>query len=354
MNELKVTLTKNKKAKPDMKNVQFGKVFTDHMFVMEYDAEKGWYDPRIEEFHNFSICPGSAVLHYGSEIFEGMKAYRTSNGEINLFRPSENFKRMNKSATRMTLPNIDEDFALETLKKLVDIDRDWVPKEEGTSLYIRPFMFANDESISVAPISKAEFAIIMSPVANYSKNGLSPQKILIEDSDVRAVRGGTGEVKCGGNYGGAHRAELKAEEKGYNQVLWLDGVERKYIEEVGCMNVMFKIAGKVVTPELTGSILPGITRKSVLHILKDKNIHCEETKISKDDLIKAVKNNTLEEAFGCGTAAVISPIGHLFLDGVDYEINNNKIGDVSQMLYDTIVGIQRGNIEDKYKWILKV
>ena len=283
-----------------------------------------------------------------------MKAYLTEDGKIQLFRPYENAKRMNSSADRLCLPEIPEEDFVEAIKKLVEIDKKWIPTAKGTSLYIRPFMFGNDETLGVHTVHHSMFVIILSPVGSYYKEGLNPVKILIETEDVRAVRGGTGFAKCGGNYAASSRAGKKAEEKGYSQVLWLDGVERKYIEEVGAMNVMFKINGEVVTPALLGSILPGITRKSCLEILKKEGIKATERLLSLEELTNAVENGTLEEAWGCGTAAVISPIGLIEVNGKKYEINNGKIGPVSQMLYDKITGIQTGKVKDEFNWIVEV
>ena len=352
--EIKIIKNENPKAKPDSNSLGFGKYFTDHMFIMDHDYENGWHNARIVPYGNLSLSPASTVLHYGEEIFEGMKAYYTEDGKIQLFRPYENAKRMNSSADRLCLPEIPEEDFVEAIKKLVEIDKDWIPKAKGTSLYIRPFLFGNDETLGVHTVHHSMFVIILSPVGSYYKEGLNPVKILIETEDVRAVRGGTGFAKCGGNYAASSRAGKKAEEKGYSQVLWLDGVERKYIEEVGAMNVMFKINGEVVTPALLGSILPGITRKSCLEILKKEGIKATERLLSLEELTKAVENGTLEEAWGCGTAAVISPIGLIEVNGKKYEINNGKIGPVSQMLYDKITGIQTGKVKDEFNWIVEV
>ena len=352
--EIKIIRNENPKAKPDSNSLGFGKFFTDHMFIMDHDYENGWHNARIVPYGNLSLSPASTVLHYGEEIFEGMKAYYTEDGKIQLFRPYENAKRMNNSADRLCLPEIPEEDFVEAIKKLVEIDKDWIPKAKGTSLYIRPFLFGNDETLGVHTVHHSMFVIILSPVGSYYKEGLNPVKILIETEDVRAVRGGTGFAKCGGNYAASSRAGKKAEEKGYSQVLWLDGVERKYIEEVGAMNVMFKINGEVVTPALLGSILPGITRKSCLEILKKEGIKATERLLSLEELTNAVENGTLEEAWGCGTAAVISPIGLIEVNGKKYEINNGKIGPVSQMLYDKITGIQTGKVKDEFNWIVEV
>ena len=348
--EIQIIKTENPKEKPESSVLGFGKYFTDHMFIMQYSREEGWHDAKIIPFGNLSLHPASTVLHYGSEIFEGMKAYRRADGEVQLFRPIENVRRMNNSAERLCLPEIPEDDAMQILDTFVSLEKDWTPAAPGTSLYLRPFMFGNDETLGVHAVHHATYVLIASPVGSYYKEGINPVKIMIEDEDVRAVRGGTGYAKCGGNYAASNRAGQRAEEKGYSQVLWLDGVERKYIEEVGAMNVMFKIGGEIVTPKLTGSILPGITRKSCIEVLRDEGYTVHERLLSVDELGEALKNGTLEEAWGCGTAAVVSPIGELCYKGVKYTINNGEIGKVTQHLYDTLTGIQWGKIEDTRGW----
>lgn len=347
---ISITKTTAPKAKPDSSTLGFGKIFTDHMFMMDYTPEKGWHDARIVPFGLLSIHPACTALHYGSEIFEGLKAYRRADGKVQLFRPMENIRRMNNSAERLCLPQIPEDLAMEVLTTFVKMEQDWTPSAPGTSLYLRPFMFGNDESLGVHSVHHATYVIIASPVGSYYKEGINPVRIMIEDTDVRAVRGGTGYAKCGGNYAASNRAGQKAEEKGYSQVLWLDGVERKYIEEVGAMNVMFKIDGVVVTPKLTGSILPGITRKSCIEVLKKKGMPVEERLLSVEELGKALADGKLEEAWGCGTAAVVSPIGELCYKDQKYVINDGKIGKVTQELYDTLTGIQWGKVEDPFGW----
>ena len=354
--EIKIERNPNPAAKPaDESKLGFGRVFTDHMFTMEWDKGRGWHGAKIVPFGYLSIHPSSTVLHYGSEVFEGLKAYRqTGTGRIVLFRPEENFKRINRSALRMGLPELDVDFAIESLKMLVALEADWVPHGEGTSLYIRPFMIGDDEHLGVHGVEHVRYYVILSPSGSYYAAGINPVDIMIEDEDVRAVRGGTGEAKCGGNYGASVRAGDRAEQKGYSQVLWLDGVERKYIEEVGSMNIMFKIAGKVCTPVLNGSILPGITRKSILELLRAGGEEAEERRISLEELIAAAENGTLEEAWGCGTAAVVSPVGRLAYGDKLYTINGGKIGPVTQRLYDTVTGIQWGKLPDKLGWIVPV
>ena len=324
------------------------------MFVMDYEAGRGWFDARIVPFGNISLHPASTVLHYGAEIFEGLKAYRAADGSVRLFRPMENIKRMNNSAERMCLPLIDEGEFLEILEKFVKLEEKWVPSSFGTSLYLRPFMYGNDEHLGVHTVSRATFMLIASPSGSYYKEGINPVKIMIESEDVRTVRGGTGYAKCGGNYAASTRAGDRASKKGYSQVLWLDGVERKYIEEVGAMNVMFKIGGEIVTPMLTGSILPGITRKSCIEVLRNLGYKVTERLFSVDELVAALKDGSLEEAWGCGTAAVVSPIGKLMYEDVEYEINGGKIGEVTGKLYDILTGIQWGKIEDTYGWVHEI
>ena len=351
---ISITKTTCPKEKPDSSVLGFGKYFTDHMFMMDYSREEGWKNARIIPFANLSLHPASTVLHYGSEIFEGLKAYRRADGKVQLFRPIENIRRMNSSADRLCLPQIPEDLALEVLTKFVELEQDWTPSAPGTSLYLRPFMFGNDESLGVHAVHNATYVIIASPVGSYYKEGINPVKIMIEDQDVRAVRGGTGYAKCGGNYAASNRAGERAEKQGYSQVLWLDGVERKYIEEVGAMNVMFKINGEIVTPMLSGSILPGITRKSCIEVLKKEGYKVSERLLSIDELEAAMENGTLEEAWGCGTAAVVSPIGELCYKGKKYTVSEGKIGEVTQHLYDTLTGIQWGKLEDSFGWTFPI
>ncbi len=351
--EIRIENTKTPGVKVT-ENLGFGKHFTDHMFMMDYNVEKGWYDARIVPFANLSLHPAATVFHYGAEIFEGLKAYRIADGSVQLFRPIENVRRMNNSADRLQLPTMPEEEMLQAITEFVKHEQDWVPYGAGESLYLRPFLFGNDEALGVHGIENSRFVIIASPSGSYYKEGINPVKIMIEKDDVRAVRGGTGFAKCGGNYAAANRAGAKAEEKGYTQVLWLDGVERKYIEEVGAMNVMFKIAGEIVTPMLSGSILPGITRKSCLELLREEGYKVSERLLCVDELLEACEKGTLEEAWGTGTAAVVSPIGKLSFDGKEYIINNNEIGETTQHLYDTLTGIQWGKIEDKHGWIVKI
>ena len=352
--EIKMNRTPSPKQKPDANHLGFGQYFTDHMFVMDWSSDAGWHDARIEPFGNLSLHPAATVFHYGAEIFEGLKAYRRPDGDVQLFRPWENIKRMNHSAERLSLPQVDEAFTLDALKQFVALEKDWVPSAPGTSLYLRPFLFGNDETLGVHTIHHAKFIIIASPVGAYYAEGLNPVKIMIETRDVRAVRGGTGYAKCGGNYAASMRAGDRAAAEGYSQVLWLDGVERRYIEEVGAMNVMFLLDDTVVTPQLTGSILPGITRMSCIELLKEMGCKVEERLLPVEELSKALKEGTLKEAWGCGTAAVISPIGELRMGPAHYQVADGGIGKLSQKLYDTLTAIQWGTAPDTHGWTCKV
>ncbi len=348
---IKIELTNNPKEKPqDESKLGFGHHFSDHMFIMDYDTGEGWHDARIVPYQNLSLSPAAMCLHYGQEVFEGMKAYKRVDGSIGLFRPLENFKRLNLSNERLVIPAIDEDFCLEALKKLIEIDADWVPTSEGASLYIRPYIIAVDPFLGVKPGDKYMFIIILSPSGAYYSTGLNPVSIYVEQNYVRAVKGGMGFAKTGGNYAASLIGQDEAHKENYAQVLWLDGVERKYIEEVGAMNIFFKIDGKIVTPELQGSILPGITRKSTLKICEQWGLDVEERRISIQEISDAYDNGKLEEVFGTGTAAVISPVGVLKWGDKVMKIGEGKIGDISQKLYDTMTGIQYGKIADEFGW----
>ena len=355
MLDIKIIKTTEPKAKPAAgQKLGFGKIFTDHMFVMNYTEGKGWHDPRIEPFHNISLSPAAMVYHYGQEMFEGLKAYKGEDGQVYLFRPDMNAKRTNATNDRLVIPQIPVEDFVQAVSAVVDVDRDWIPTEPGTSLYIRPFIIATDEFLGVAPSKTYLFMVILSPSGAYYESGLAPVGIWIEDEYVRAVRGGIGFAKTGGNYAASLIAQQKAHDAGYSQVLWLDGVERKYIEEVGAMNIFFKIAGKIITPSLNGSILPGITRNSVLQLCRNWGYEVEERKISADELLEAQANGTLEECFGTGTAAVISPVGKLRYKDDVMTIAGGEIGPVSQKLYDTITGIQTGRLPDENGWRVKV
>lgn len=353
--EIKIERTKNPKTRPtDESKLGFGNYYTDHMFVMNYDEGQGWHDARIVPYGPVELDPAAMCLHYGQEVFEGLKAYRCADGEIRLFRPDKNMARLNLSNDRLCIPAIDEEFAVEAIKTLVKVEEDWIPSAEGTSLYIRPFIFATDAHVGVHPAKHLLFMIILSPVGAYYPEGLNPVKIYVETKYVRAVKGGMGFTKTGGNYAASLKAQDEADKAGYTQVLWLDGVERKYVEEVGTMNVFFVLDGEIVTPNLQGSILGGITRMSCLEILKSWGLNVSERRISIDELAQAYDEGRLLEAFGSGTAAVISPIGELKWGDKIMKINNGEIGEISQKLYDTLTGIQWGKIEGPEGWSVKV
>lgn len=356
MTENQITLTRvmTNKAKPASDQLEFGKHFTDHMFVMDYHIDKGWFDPRIVPYQPITLDPAAMVYHYGQTVFEGLKAYVTSDKGVHLFRPEENIKRLNRSNMRMCIPTIDETMALAAIKQLVSVERDWIPSAPGTSLYIRPFVIATEPYLGVAPSKQYKFIIILSPVGAYYKEGINPVKIAVEDEYIRAIKGGTGEAKTAGNYAGSLIAQEKVVENGYAQVLWLDGLEKKYIEEVGSMNVFFKINGEVVTPQLNGSILAGVTRKSVIQLLEHWNVPVSERKVALSEIIKADQNGTLEEAFGAGTAAVISPIGELACGDETVVINEHQTGELATRLYKTLTGIQYGTEADSFDWIVKL
>jgi branched-chain amino acid aminotransferase len=336
------------KQKPDPDKLGFGKYFTDHMFVMNYDAGKGWHDARIEPYAPFSLEPAAMVFHYAQEVFEGLKAYRRADVTIQLFRPEANIARMRSSCDRICIPPVDDGIYLEALKTLVSVEKDWVPSAPDTSLYLRPFIIATEPHVGVHASSSYIFAIIASPVGAYYAEGINPVKIYVEAKDVRAVKGGMGFAKTGGNYAATLRAGEEAGKAGFSQVLWLDGVNRKYIEEVGSMNVFFKFGDEIATPALQGSILPGVTRDSCLKILRGWGLNVSER------LIEAAELANCTEAWGSGTAAVISPIGEIVYNGNKISVNNGQIGELTQKLYDYLTGIQWGRIPDPFGWTVPV
>lgn len=350
---MKITRAKSLKEKPDFNNLGFGKYFTDHMLIIDYE-NGAWKEPEIVPYGDFSMDPATVVLHYGQGIFEGLKAYKNKDGKITLFRPQENIKRMNKSAERLCMPELDMDTTLDAIKELVMLEKDWIPTANGTALYIRPTMIATEVFLGVHPSKNYRFFVILSPVGAYYASGLKPVKIMVENTYTRATKGGTGESKCMGNYAGSLKANEVAESKGYSQVLYLDAAEKKYVEEVGAMNMFFVIDGTVVTPELSGSILNGVTRKSAIELLKNDGYKVEERKISIEEVIDAYNNGKLNEAFGTGTAAVISPVGVLGYNGVDYEITGDKMGEITTYLYNKLTGIQKGSLVDSYGWIVEL
>ncbi len=353
--EIQITKTTTPKPKPtDENKLGFGKIFTDYMFIVEYEEDIGWHDARIVPYGSLSIDPASPVLHYAQEIFEGLKAYKREDGGIQLFRPIENALRMNCSAQRLCMPTLDPEFQLKAMKTLVALEKDWVPSTMGTSLYIRPMMIAHGAQLGVHPAKHFLYVIICSPSGSYYENGIRPLRIHIEDLHVRAVKGGIGGAKTGGNYAASLKAAFDAAKKGFDQVLWLDGRENKYIEEVGAMNIMLVIDDKIITAPIEGSILDGITRKSIIRLAKDMGYEIEERHISVDQLFESYNNGSLTEAFGTGTAAVISPIGELVYRNKSIILNDGKIGKFAHLFYNTLVGIQRGHLPDPYGWIVEV
>ncbi|WP_088008135.1 branched-chain amino acid aminotransferase [Indiicoccus explosivorum] len=345
---------KERKAKPAEGEMPFGTIFTDHMFMMDYTEGKGWHDPRIVPYGPLELDPAAMIFHYGQTVFEGMKAYRTQDGRSLLFRPEMNMKRLNKSCERMSIPPIDEEKVLACLLELLRLDQEWIPEAPGTSLYIRPFVISTEPNLAVGPSRSYRLSIILSPVGPYFPGGLKPVTIHVEDTFTRAVKGGTGTAKTAGNYSSGYRAQANAKQQGNADVLWLDGIEKKYIEEVGSMNIFFKIGNEVITPALNGSILEGVTRKSVIELLGSWGLPVTERKIAIEELFDLHEAGKVEEIFGTGTAAVISPVGELNWRGKKAVINQHGIGDLSQRLYDTITGIQSGRLEDEFGWTVEI
>jgi branched-chain amino acid aminotransferase len=346
MAEIKFEKARALKEKPDVSKIGFGTRFSDYMFEMDYNREEGWHDPRIVPYHDITVSPANTTLHYGQAIFEGMKAFRTNDDRIVIFRPLDHINRLNRSAKILDIPQVDVETVHQGLRKLIEIEKAWVPAKKGTSLYIRPFIFATDPFLGVSVSSTYKLLIILSPVAAYYAAGFNPVKIMVEDTYVRAVPGGLGEAKTPANYAASLHAGLVAHEKGYDQTLWLDGVHRKYIEEVGSMNILFKIKGEIVTPALCGSILDGITRKTVLAVAKEWGVPTSERRITIDEVHEAYLNGELEEVFGSGTAAVISPVGELYYKGEKMIINSGEIGPFAQKLFNHITGLQSGEVKD--------
>lgn len=350
-----ITRTTHPKNKPDPSNLGFGKYFTDHMFTMEYDEGKGWHDGKIIPYSPISLDPASCVLHYAQMMFEGLKAYRTPEGKINLFRPDMNAKRLNRTNERMCIPPMDEDLFLDAVKATVLADADWIPTLPGTALYIRPYIISDEVSFSVEPAKHYRFIIILCAVGAYydiNRSGLAGSHIYVEDEYIRAAVGGTGFAKVGGNYAGGMRATKKALEAGCKEVLWLDAHEHKYVEEVGTSNAFFMIDDEIITAPLGGSILPGVTRDSTIQLLRKWGYQVSERRLAIEDIAKASENGSLKEAWATGTACVISPIGYLRYKGEDIVIREGKVGPVSQRLYDTIYGMQTGVVADDMGWIV--
>ncbi len=350
MLDIRYELTQNKKEKPHADSLGFGKYYTDHMFVIDHTEGRGWHDARIVPYAPLQIDPAAMVLHYAMESFEGLKAYRQPDGTVRLFRPEKNAQRMINTNHRMCLPSLPVEDFVQAVKALVKTEEDWVPSEEGTSLYIRPFVIATEPHLGVRPSATHQFLIICSPVGAYYSTGINPVKIFVEDEYTRATPGGTGFTKCGGNYAASLISQVKAHDLGYEQTLWLDGVEHKYVEEVGSMNCFFKINGTIYTAPCVGTVLPGVTRMSCIELLKKWGFTVSEERLAVADVMKASKEGHLEEVFGTGTAAVISPVGELRYEGEVAYINDGKIGEITHKLYDTITGIQWGKLPDDMGW----
>ncbi|WP_421995333.1 branched-chain amino acid aminotransferase [Roseococcus sp.] len=350
MTEITITRTRSPAAKPADASLSFGKVLTDHMFMMNYTAGKGWHDARVVPYGPISLDPATQVLHYGQAIFDGLKAFRGPDGQIRLFRAQRHAERLNKSARALCIPEMDADLVRRSFEAIVAVDNEWVPHALGTSLYIRPTVIATDVMLGVHPSSTYTYFVICSPVGAYYKEGVKPVRILVSDNHVRAVQGGLGEAKTAANYAASLSAQMEAEEAGYTQVLWLDGVERKYIDEVGTMNIMMQIGDEVITPPLAGTILDGVTRNSCLQLMRDWGLKVSERKISIDEVMAAGRAGTLREMWGTGTAAVVSPVGELGYKGEKLSIGNGHTGMLTQKLYDSIVGIQYGTQADPHGW----
>ena len=348
---MEITKTQNSRlSSVDFDNLEFGRMFSDHMIDMTY-SKGSWQKPEIKPYAPISFNPSMHALHYGQAVFEGMKAYYVDDETIHLFRLDDHHQRISNSSQRMCIPTMDKETFTESLKELIRLDHQWVPKTPGHALYIRPFIFASEEYIAARAAKEYRYLVITSPVAAYYSEGFNPVSLTTTKNYVRAVKGGTGEAKAAGNYGGSFLPAQKAKEAGFTQVLWLDAKEHKYVEEVGTMNIFFKIDGKLITPKLGGTVLPGITRRSVIALAKEWDVEVEERRISIDEVFEAHDNGTLEEIFGSGTAAVISPVGLIHHDGKEIELDRDKIGPFAKKMYDTITGIQYGKIEDSYGWI---
>jgi len=354
--EIRVTqsTTVGQKPRPQDGELGFGKYTTDHMFLMDYSQGKRWHNGRIEPYGALRLDPTAMVLHYNQEVFEGLKAYHLEDGGINLFRPAKNIERMNSSARRMVMPEVDPDLFLRAMKELILLDRTWIPKSDGTSLYIRPTMIASEPALGVRPAKEYLFFIVLGPVGAYYPEGFNPTKIYVSDYYVRAVRGGVGEAKTSGNYGATLYVQREASQKGYNQVLWLDAIERKYVEEVGTSNIFFFINDELVTPPLGGTILPGVTRDSVLQLSRHWGMNAVERQISIQEIVEGCKSGSLKEMFATGTAAVISPVGLICYKGEDFQVADGRTGELAKKFYDEITGIQYGRREDPFGWGLRI
>ena len=350
MGQYPITPTTSPKQKPADDSLAFGKVLTDHMFLMNYEEGKGWFNPRIEPYGPLSLDPATSVLHYGQAIFDGLKAFRGADGQIRLFRPDRHAQRFNRSAQLMCLPELPVDIIRESFDALVGLDHDWVPRKAGTSLYLRPTIIATDVMLGVHPAHSCLYFLILSPVGSYYREGVKPVRILASDKHVRAVRGGTGEAKTAANYAQSLSGQRDAAAAGYTQVLYLDGVHRRYLDEVGTMNIMVRLGDEVITPPLAGTILDGVTRNSALQLMRDWGLKVSERQIGIDEVMEAGRSGALREMWGTGTAAVVSPVGTLGYKGEDVTINGGETGELTQKLYDAITAIQYGRSNDPHGW----
>lgn len=351
---IEIHKTDDRKPRPAGEDLSFGTIFTDHMFLMEYDEGLGWLNPRIVPYSNLTLAPSAAVFHYGQTAFEGLKAYSATDGRALLFRPWDNASRLNASAERLCIPKLDEEMFVQAVEETVAVDREWIPSAPGTSLYIRPYVVATESNLALKPSSSYIFGIILSPVGTYHGAAVSPTRIYVETRDIRSAPGGVGAAKTGGNYSRCLQAEVRAADQGFDQVLWLDAQQGKYVEEVGTMNVFFRIDDVIITPPLEGTIMPGVTRDSVLTLLRDWGMPVQERSISMREIAAAHRAGSLQEAFGTGTAAVISPIGQLHWDGLTMDINDGQTGEVTSGVYDTLTGIQTGELPDPFGWTMEV
>lgn len=342
------------KSHPDQTSLGFGTIFTDYMFNMDYNPDQGWHNPRIEPYGPIAMDPSTIVLHYGQTIFEGLKAYRTESGAVQLFRPQDNIRRLNQSGDKLCIPPLDEKFVLHALVELLKVEKDWVPSAPGTSLYIRPAIVAMDPYVGLRVSQTYRFFIILTPVGAYYPEGFNPVKIWVTSKYVRAVRGGLGEAKTAANYAASIYATEMAHKEGYTQVLWLDGVELKYVEEVGSMNIFFIIGDELITPMLNGSILAGVTRNSVITLARSWGMKVTERRIGIDEVYAANQRGELKEIFGSGTAAVISPVGHMKFDGKEITIGDGGVGPVSARLFKELMDIQYGRARDPFGWTMTV
>ncbi|MEM6790339.1 MAG: branched-chain amino acid aminotransferase [Myxococcota bacterium] len=349
---VEVVRTTSPRPRPEPGKLGFGQHFSDHVFALEYHVDRGWHSPRIEPYGPLTMDPGASVLHYAQAIFEGLKAFRAADGSVNIFRPHQHAERFHRSAERLCIPSVPTELFVDACRKLVAVDESWVPSDDGAALYLRPLTFATEAFLGVRPSKSYRFMVMTCPVGAYYAEGFNPVRIRVERERVRAVRGGVGDAKTAGNYAASLRAAKEAKAEGYAQVLWTDAASHRFVEEVGTMNVFFKLGDEVVTPALDGAILPGITRRSVIELLSSRGVTVTERRVSVDELVEAHRDGSLHEAFGTGTAAVVSPIAALGVDGNDLTIGEGSVGPLAQSLFDEITGIQRGTREDRFNWLV--